>query len=785
MKQEHAFISGGRPEITEKRAARQRGESGDEAGVKAVTTHWFAVIALACSVWTAAQTQVAAQQQQAALATSPTKVVTVNIQAAIAACAEGKKSSEGLTKRFASKKADLDQKAKEIQDLESKLQQGEKIPSEEQKSQLARDIERKKRDFKSANDDSTAEYQQALDQIVNVIGSKMLQVIKAYSQKNGYDLMLNSSNAGQVLFQTAGVDVTNDIVLAYDMTIGADGSGLAASQTSPSGGPSAPPGVDRVSARGDKTEVPPVADPRDTSPVKALAEVVIAVQQGPLQELLQEGLLLGLKDQKDKSIFISPLRELVVHSPNDYDANYFLGYLLLDLGKPAEAIGPLKVAAALHPEFRWSYTVLAEAYGKLGDQETAISLMEASLQRPKAHFASGRDEDLASTRYFDTFIWGFQVAKQYHYYIVTGQEAKASGLLAAYDPMFRSTILREMRTSSPLDMHDGGVKILAEAAIADMKTGDTQGALDLFLNALELEPDNEALLYGVASMSFELHRYGDAIWAYQSAADLGQNLNSGSLVRLGISHLVLGDYLSAYQAFDRAHAADRLDSNIRRWRIAAAFGVGGWKLALDTLIAMPPLDPAPDNRNQTRLMTYDIVYGTIKDADDRAISVGLHYPRLGHLSLLHELLTEVVQWGGFGNPDKSALEHEKWQIAWQTAQLYRALRLKPLPPKRALEQEMFAEQAIRENKVDYPAFRAAVAETTIAPWWPEAHYNLAIYARDYYFSNNLKYDDETYTSNKRIAAQEFILYLRLAPQGAKAILACRQLKDWGIQCSTD
>lgn len=495
---------------------------------------------------------------------------------------------------------------------------------------------------------------------------------------------------------------------------------------------------------------------------------------------------MGTQQLTDKSILVPPLREVVARNPKDYDANYFLGYLLLELGNPVEALGPLKIAAAQHPEYRWSYTVLAAAYDKLGDQAQAISLMEASMRRPKANFASGRDEELASIRYYDVFIWGDQIAKQYRYYAVSGQAQKAKALLAAYDPIYSATILKEMKAAnfSMLDMHNSGVNLLAEGAIEDMNKGDKAAALDGFRNALELEPGSADILYGVASMSFDVRHYGDAAWAYQAADDKGEKLSSDSLLRMGVSYLVLGDYPNASRAFERAHAAAPLDSNIRKWRIAAAFGTGGWQPALDALIAAPPLDPAPKDFNEQRLMTYDIVYGAIKNADDRARSVGLHYPRLGHLALLHELLTVVVAWS-FGNLDRNALEHERWNIAWQARELYRALPSKPLPSKRALAQEMLAERAVLAGKIVSSAFDAAVAATAIAPWWPEAHYNLAIYARDSYFTPNVTYDGELFSDARRIAAQEFLFYLRLAPQGASAVAACRQLEDWGRPCPTN
>src|SRR5579872_2634263 len=184
-------------------------------------------------------------------------------------------------------------------------------------------------------------------------------------------------------------------------------------------------------------------------------------QEAAFQKLMQDGLLTGTLELKNncdepganpdhmvcdqKGMLIAPLRALVARNPRDYDANYFLGYLLRELGKPKAAIGPLTVAAAQHPEYQWSYSVLAQAYDDLGDQRKAIALMEACQRRPAAHFASDHDEGMAGFRYYDAFIWGKQIAKQYRYYYVTGQAAKAEALLAANDERERSTILQEMR----------------------------------------------------------------------------------------------------------------------------------------------------------------------------------------------------------------------------------------------------------------------------------------------------------------------------------------------------
>jgi outer membrane protein len=187
-------------------------------------------------------------------ASGANKVATIHIQQAIANCAEGKKATDDLQKRFAPKKDELERKQKEITDLQQKLQQGEKVLSEEQRNQLMRDIDRKTKDFQRDNDDATADYQQAVDGLFNAIGNKMLQVIAVYAQKNGFDLVLNSAQPGQVLWQTQRVDITDEIVGAYNMTFGS--GGMTAPPTAPSGSTGAPRPTTTPSAPATKKPQP-------------------------------------------------------------------------------------------------------------------------------------------------------------------------------------------------------------------------------------------------------------------------------------------------------------------------------------------------------------------------------------------------------------------------------------------------------------------------------------------------------------------------------------------------
>jgi Skp family chaperone for outer membrane proteins len=172
-----------------------------------------------------AATQATPPARAASTALGANKVATVNIQAAIGLCGEGKKASDDLAKRFAPKKDELERKQKDISDLQQKLQQGEKILTDEQRTTLMRDIDRKTKDFNRDNDDATADYQQAVESVMNGIGGKMMQVVAVYAQQNGFDLVLNSAQAGQVvLWQKETADITQEIVGAYNMTFPSSGA---------------------------------------------------------------------------------------------------------------------------------------------------------------------------------------------------------------------------------------------------------------------------------------------------------------------------------------------------------------------------------------------------------------------------------------------------------------------------------------------------------------------------------------------------------------------------------
>lgn len=146
------------------------------------------------------------------------RVGIINIQRAIIECNEGKKAAEELTKRFTPKRAELERKQKEIEELQGQLEKGKNTLADDKRAELIRDIERKTKDFNRDNDDATQDFQQAESQLINTIGQKVMRVVDEYSRRNGYDVILDVSNPqSNVLWATNRLDVTDEIIGAYNM----------------------------------------------------------------------------------------------------------------------------------------------------------------------------------------------------------------------------------------------------------------------------------------------------------------------------------------------------------------------------------------------------------------------------------------------------------------------------------------------------------------------------------------------------------------------------------------
>jgi len=146
-----------------------------------------------------------------------TKIGIINVQQAIVLTNEGKRDLEALETKFTPKRNELQNLQKEIEDMKKQLStQGDKM-NEEARAKLTRDIDTKQKSLQRSLEDAQQDFQQQQGEIVNRIGTKMMEVLDKYAKANSFAVVLDVSNQqSPVIWAHQGTDVTKEIADAYN-----------------------------------------------------------------------------------------------------------------------------------------------------------------------------------------------------------------------------------------------------------------------------------------------------------------------------------------------------------------------------------------------------------------------------------------------------------------------------------------------------------------------------------------------------------------------------------------
>jgi len=170
---------------------------------------------------------------------APDKIAILNVQQAILETDEGKQESDALAKKFSARQADLAKLKDEIDNMQKQLQaQGDKLNDEERNNRL-QTIDTKQKQLQRNSDDFQSDVQQAEQDAINRIGTKMITVLDKYASSNGFAVVLDVSNSQSVLWASQGTVITQDLVAAYNAANPVAKPAAAAAAPAPSA--SAPP----------------------------------------------------------------------------------------------------------------------------------------------------------------------------------------------------------------------------------------------------------------------------------------------------------------------------------------------------------------------------------------------------------------------------------------------------------------------------------------------------------------------------------------------------------------
>ena len=162
-----------------------------------------------------------------AAAYAETRVAIINIQDAITRTQEGQKLIGELQTRYEPKSKELEGWQSQINDLRAQLNKGQNTMSEDARRELVRQIQQKERDAQRAVEDARGQFNQEQQVIFNEVGGKLMAVIDKYAKEKGFAIVLDiSSPQSPVLYAVNEVNITNDVIAAFDQE---GGSGAGAS----------------------------------------------------------------------------------------------------------------------------------------------------------------------------------------------------------------------------------------------------------------------------------------------------------------------------------------------------------------------------------------------------------------------------------------------------------------------------------------------------------------------------------------------------------------------------
>lgn len=165
----------------------------------------------------------AASTPDPTVASTGSKIGTINIEQAIFASNEGQRDFEALSKKLEPKQTELKNMNDEVESLKKQLStQGDKL-NDDSRGALVKQVEDKQKRLERSVQDARDDAQAQQNEIAQRILQKMAPIIVKYAGDKGFGLIMDTSNPwpqGPVLWAGPSVDITKAIVDAYNAQSG-------------------------------------------------------------------------------------------------------------------------------------------------------------------------------------------------------------------------------------------------------------------------------------------------------------------------------------------------------------------------------------------------------------------------------------------------------------------------------------------------------------------------------------------------------------------------------------
>ena len=143
------------------------------------------------------------------------RIAYVDIQAVASNSSEGKAATAKIQELNKKKTAELGEKQKALQALQTKLQQGGTVLSDQARGQLEKDIEKSNREIQFFQQDAQSEIQELTEQLQGDFQQRLHPIIAQVAQEKNLHFVFSIRDSGAIWFDT-GLDLSAEVIKRFD-----------------------------------------------------------------------------------------------------------------------------------------------------------------------------------------------------------------------------------------------------------------------------------------------------------------------------------------------------------------------------------------------------------------------------------------------------------------------------------------------------------------------------------------------------------------------------------------
>jgi Skp family chaperone for outer membrane proteins len=162
---------------------------------------------------------------------APVKIGFVNSYDVLYGTEEGKQALDRLNKLMNDKQQQFDTQKAELDKLSADLEQKRMNLNVETRGEMERTVQEKQKGLTRFQEDAQAEITRRRDEFLGVISEKASKVIEDYAQQNNFGAVFLRDQ--QQAYVAAGLDITPEIIKAYNAAHPVAAAPAATSSTTP------------------------------------------------------------------------------------------------------------------------------------------------------------------------------------------------------------------------------------------------------------------------------------------------------------------------------------------------------------------------------------------------------------------------------------------------------------------------------------------------------------------------------------------------------------------------